>query len=260
MSDYKSAFFVVPSRILELPNLTLQLLRFYETIFQFWNHGKICFLSNDLLMERCGMKSKSTIQEAFEYFEGHGEIKREFKGKKRYITNPNQRIELEDEPVDKYKKSKSEPLATASAITRHSETKTLATARHKNKKFNNKNINKSFYEIENKKKHDFAEKLESQREVRSTVKEIDENNPVYDIHASDWKERLSKKKQLISEMNLNYGPDQVSLAYLITLKSQGKLIIKDKSHGCESVKPGRNASISKSRSGGVRKAEEFISF
>jgi len=83
---YEQTFFIVPSRILDLPNITLQLVRFYETIFQFWNKGKNCFLSNELIKERTGMKSDSTVSDAFQYFEENKEMKRIYKGSKRYIV------------------------------------------------------------------------------------------------------------------------------------------------------------------------------
>lgn len=145
-TTYKSAFFIVPSRILELPDLTLAFLKFYETIFQFWNHGQKCYLSNDSIMERTGIKSKSTIDDAFNYFEKHNEMKRVYKTNKRYIVQPTRAIETDpdpNEPVDNFDKNStktSQPLAPASGGSRSSEWEGLAPARHNNNKLNNKNI------------------------------------------------------------------------------------------------------------------------
>ena len=142
-NSYKATFFVVPSRILDLPGITLAFLKFYETIFQFWNHGKFCYLSNDMLKERSGISSSATIQEAFVFFETLGEMKRKTKGKLRYIVQPEKEIEFES--VDNSKKDRSKSghaLGTARANSRQSETLPLGTARHNNKKYNNKNINK----------------------------------------------------------------------------------------------------------------------
>jgi hypothetical protein len=131
MSEYKSTFFVVPSRILELPGLILSYLRVYETIFQFWNHGKDCFLSNDQIKERTGIASESTIRDAFIYFEKHGEMKRKTIKGQRYLVQPERTIEVQDMPV-----AKSTPPR------RQVDAPPVAKSTHNNKNINIKNINK----------------------------------------------------------------------------------------------------------------------
>jgi len=142
MSEYQAAFFIVPSRILNLPNITLAYLRIYETIFQFLNHGKPCFLSNEMIKERTGVTSISTLIDSFKYFEAHGELKRITKDGKRYFIQPSRHIEIikesiNEQPVDK-------GIATAIGGYRQSDRGGIARAIHNTKKLNLKNINKDF--------------------------------------------------------------------------------------------------------------------
>jgi hypothetical protein len=97
MSDqnYKPSFFVVPFHITELPDITFAFLKFYETIFQFWNKGLNCFLSNSIIMERTGIKSISTINDAFQFFEKHNEMRREVQNGQRYIIQPERKIKTD---------------------------------------------------------------------------------------------------------------------------------------------------------------------
>lgn len=139
MSEYKSAFFIVPSRILELPDLQLSYLRVYETIFQFWNHGKQCYLKNNVIMERAGIKSDSTLNDAFTFFEKHNELKRVYKGVKRYLVQPEQKIEIENKAGDNSKddsSKNSQGLDLARGGSRLSERQGLDLARHNIKKLN----------------------------------------------------------------------------------------------------------------------------
>lgn len=153
MSDYQAAFFIVPTRILNLPDLTFAFLRFYETVFQFWNHGKNCYLTNEVLKERTGIKSIATIQEAFQYFANHNEMKRITKNGKRYIVQPEKAIETDDKDIlDDAQSTQPEcakGIATAIGGYRPADTQGIAPAIHKNKKFNKKNINKSFCASDN---------------------------------------------------------------------------------------------------------------
>ncbi len=157
MSEYQSAFFIVPSRILNLPNITLAQLRVYETIFQFINHDKPCFLSNQMIKERTGISSYSTINEAFHFFELHGELKRVLKNGKRYFVQPSRHISVEnDQPVDK-------PIAPPIPPYRHTDTPPIGTPIHNINNINSKNINKSFCKEDerkknNEKKHEWVEK------------------------------------------------------------------------------------------------------
>jgi hypothetical protein len=75
----------IPSDIWDLPNLTIQLLRFYEKIYQSVCFPKGCFLSNEILKEYSGMSSDSSISEAFKYFEASGKIKRVIDNGRRYL-------------------------------------------------------------------------------------------------------------------------------------------------------------------------------
>lgn len=86
-SSYKETWFIVPSYILDLPNITLGFLRVYEAFFQFHNKGLPCFLSNKALSERAGIELRQ-VQNALEYFEKHNEIIRIQKGNRRYLTKP----------------------------------------------------------------------------------------------------------------------------------------------------------------------------
>lgn len=125
MSGYKSSFFVVPTRILDLPDLTMAFLKVYETVFQFWNHDKTCFLSNPMIMERTGIKAESTIREAFIFFEKHNELKRKKIKGKRYLVQPDKRISVQDSPV-----------APSTPTRRSVDGRPVAKSTHKNKNIN----------------------------------------------------------------------------------------------------------------------------
>ncbi len=157
MSEYHSNFYIVPTHIRKLPGMTLALLDFYETIFQFLNKGKLCFLKNDAIKERTGIKSISTIQEAFKFFEKHGVMKRIVKNGKRYIvqtlaiedqTDEND-LSLERQVVDNSKLSTDNSPKNDQAIAvpiggyRCTDREGIAVPIHNNNNINNKNINKS---------------------------------------------------------------------------------------------------------------------
>lgn len=93
-NTYTSAFFITPSYILDIPGITLGFLRVYESIFQFWNHNKSCFLSEKILCERTKLK-RTQVYEALTFFERHGEIKRIRKGMKRFLVRPEKIIETD---------------------------------------------------------------------------------------------------------------------------------------------------------------------
>jgi hypothetical protein len=108
-SHYEETFYIIPRHIRKLPGMTLALLDFYETCFQFWNKGKSCFLKNPTLKKRTGIKSDSTINDAFQYFEKHNVLKREFKNERRYITP----IFCDVETEDRISPQREEGIATA---------------------------------------------------------------------------------------------------------------------------------------------------
>ena len=93
-TNYQSAFFIVPSRIMDLPGLTLGYLKVFEIIFAFWNHNRPCYLSNQGFMERSGLKY-TQLKEAFLFLERHGEIIRKTIDGKRYIIQPDRKISIE---------------------------------------------------------------------------------------------------------------------------------------------------------------------
>jgi hypothetical protein len=111
MSNQVHPFVMFPTRIWNLPGITLQLLKFYEKIFQFWHQGYECFVSNKTLMEYAGMKSDSTVRDAFTYFEKNSELKRVMRGGKRYIIPPQPRVSTDS--VDNSDKSSANDVHTS---------------------------------------------------------------------------------------------------------------------------------------------------
>lgn len=150
MSEYQPTFIVIPARIWNLPNITIQQLRFYEKIFQFWNCGRECFINNQTLKDSTGMISDSSISDAFQYFESHGEMRRVVRNNKRYILPKSPLLvqeKEEDQPVDNSDENStnnSQGLAPARGGSRPSEGRGLAAARHNNNNNNINNLNKSF--------------------------------------------------------------------------------------------------------------------
>lgn len=145
MSEYKAAFFIVPARIMKLPNLTFAFLRIYETIFQFWNHDRPCVLKNETIMERAEICSLTTLREAFVYFESHGEMRRETKKGQRYFIQPTRYISIEDdqeEPKESKKESKRGTSAVVGGGTSAVVGQGTSTVVPINKEFKKKNLNK----------------------------------------------------------------------------------------------------------------------
>lgn len=161
--SYEKEWFILPYHIRKLPGMTLALLDFYETIFEFWNRGRPCFLSNSKLMERTGIKSLTTIHEAFVYFEKHKVLERTFKNGKRTITrvlsvetNEEETTpEEEKSPVDKSEKSSTNfDRGTSAVVGGHTSAVvgggTTGVA-HKINNLNLKNLNKSSSLLKNEK-------------------------------------------------------------------------------------------------------------
>jgi hypothetical protein len=118
-------------------------LRIYETIFQFWNHDKQCYLSNDAILKRAGLTSIGGLSEAFIFFEKHGELKRKYINGKRYLIQPERIIEAEDLPVDNKNKCSTKikhPLTDVRPPSHRCETPPLTDVRHNNKKIKEKNL------------------------------------------------------------------------------------------------------------------------
>ncbi len=167
--SYKAVFFVTPHRISDLPNITMTFFKIYETIFQFWNSGQKCFLSNRAIMERTGIKSESTVREALMFFEKHGEMRREKRGNRRYLVQPTQYVETD--PVDNSQENSTKTfqgVENATGGRRERDGQGVENATHNNNNINTKNINKSSYikkeqKEDNEKKHEWADKKETPR-------------------------------------------------------------------------------------------------
>lgn len=95
-SAYEDTFYIIPRRIRKLPGITLAYLDVYESIYQFWNKNLPCFLSTPALQERTGI-SERQIKEALTYFEKNGELKRERRGLKRYLIQPERALQTTQE-------------------------------------------------------------------------------------------------------------------------------------------------------------------
>lgn len=91
--DYKETWFIVPRSILDLPAISLGFLKVFETIFQFWNKNRKCFLSNPEISKRTGLKV-TQVKEAIAYFERHKELERIQIGMKRYLMQPMKVVEI----------------------------------------------------------------------------------------------------------------------------------------------------------------------
>lgn len=84
---YKETWFVAPRYILDMPGISLGFFKVFETIFQFWNKGRQCFLSNPEIANRTGIKA-TQVKDAIAYFERHKELERIQIGMKRYLMQP----------------------------------------------------------------------------------------------------------------------------------------------------------------------------
>lgn len=85
--EYKETWFIVPHHIVDLEGMTIGRLRVFQTIFQFWNKGRKCYLSNPEISRRTGLKI-TQVKEAISYFEKHNELERIQIGLKRYLMQP----------------------------------------------------------------------------------------------------------------------------------------------------------------------------
>jgi hypothetical protein len=91
--EYKETWFIAPRTIVDMPGMTLAYIKVFETIFQFWNKGRKCYLSNPEIERRTGVKI-TAIKEAIAYFEKHGELERIQIGMKRYLMQPLKVVEI----------------------------------------------------------------------------------------------------------------------------------------------------------------------
>lgn len=173
MSDYKPNLVIFPYRILYLEGVQLSYIKVYEIIFHLWHGNKSCFISNPEFCRRTGL-ADSTIREAITFFITHNEIKRVFKGRKRYLLQPILAVEVENtEAVDNSaaNSSNSGHPAEIAASTRcqvgglpaaksaHNITNLNIT--NLSKSFCNKDEQKKDRQKQNQKKHAWAEKPKS---------------------------------------------------------------------------------------------------
>lgn len=144
-TNYKSDFFTVPRRIIDLPGLQLSFLKVYYEIFRLFNNGLDCFLGNEELMERTGVKSQSTIREALAFFEDKGILQRKIINGKRYIIQPERKIELSTELynilTNEYRQNDAQGVAKSTGGRRQVDAQGVAKSTHNNNHINNKNIN-----------------------------------------------------------------------------------------------------------------------
>lgn len=91
---YQDTFYLIPRYIRHLPGITLAYLDIYETIFQFWNKNKDCYLGEEALCERTGYK-RAVVYKALSFFEKHIELKRVKLNGKRYLVKPEKIIETD---------------------------------------------------------------------------------------------------------------------------------------------------------------------
>lgn len=146
--SYQQGFFTVPYRIFKLVGDNFAYLKVYEIIFQFWNKGNDCWVSNEHFMERTGIKSESTLRDAFLFFEKHGELKRKKVGTRRYFIQPERKIEYVDAQ---------DTVDTATEHRRYSDAHTVDTATHNNNNINNINNNKNYCASDNAQDDEFEQ-------------------------------------------------------------------------------------------------------
>lgn len=128
---YEDTYYILPRYIRKLPGITLAYLDVYETIFQFWNKNKNCFLGEDSLCERTGY-GRSIIYQALAFFENHNELKRIKKGGRRYLIKPERIIETDCAEIA--------PTSTTVDLNVHNRGRTTSTTvDHNIKKLNKEN-------------------------------------------------------------------------------------------------------------------------
>ena len=115
IENYKETWFIVPRYISELPGMTLSYLKVYETIFQFWNKNLICFLSNPAITERTGVMDREVFR-ALNFFEKNKHLERQQIGLKRYLIQPQNKIETDGEVITQDRQLGHPPLTQLSYI------------------------------------------------------------------------------------------------------------------------------------------------
>ena len=142
-NTYEETFYIIPRYIRKLPDITLAYLDIYETIFQFWNKNKACFLGEESLCERTGYQRR-IIYKALAFFEAHNELERIRKNGKRYLVRPMKIIETDcefnDEKVIHIDSTEIVPTCTTMHPNVHNRALSTCTTVHHNIKNLNKEI------------------------------------------------------------------------------------------------------------------------
>lgn len=199
-SSYTPSFVVIPAYVWNLEGITLNFLKIYETIFQFWHKEMKCFLTNYAIMERTGIKSEGTIRAAFAFFEQHNLLKRVTNEKtgQRFLVQPSRYIEIDHTP-----KPVDNPVNDLTPPRQNSDAPPSENRRHNINNYNVMNINKSScknteQKKDNEKKHDWAKegKPSPLASVESQSTSYDPNRKCSADKASSYLEEYMKKNPL----------------------------------------------------------------
>lgn len=151
-NTYEETFYIIPRYIRKLPGITLAYLDVYETIFQFWNKNKACFLGEESMCERTGYQRR-IIYKALNFFEQHQELERIKKNGKRYLVRPMKIIETDCEVNDEkvIHKDSAEIVPTCTTVDPNVHNRALSTCTtvHHNIKKLNKENNSIVCNVEN---------------------------------------------------------------------------------------------------------------
>jgi len=97
----------LPNYIFYLEGVQLSYIKVYVHIFNLWYSNKPCFIGNKEFCNRTGLH-KDTVINAITFFEKNGELKRVYKGKRRYLVQKVRAIEMEEDDVDNSPTNRSE--------------------------------------------------------------------------------------------------------------------------------------------------------
>lgn len=96
----------LPNSILYLEGVQLSYIKVFVQIFNLWHSGKPCFITNTEFCNRTSLHRDTVIQ-AINFFERHKVLKRVQKGTKRYLVQTEKSIQVESHNVDKSSKNSS---------------------------------------------------------------------------------------------------------------------------------------------------------
>lgn len=174
--SYAPSLIVIPHRILYLDGVQLSYIKVYEHIFHLWNQRKKCFISNPEFARRTGL-AVSTIKEALAFFEEKGELKRMFRGRRRFLVQPEMSIEVEDDSCEEVDHAAeiadgSQPSQQTVASRDSRPYKDIMFTKLKNtnlKATKGKAVDK--IKKENSKRHDFADSMDQMASERRHIAE-----------------------------------------------------------------------------------------